>query len=84
MSSDEFLNYAINNRAEWERKGPAMVEQYVKNYEEQFGKREQKPEHQKPDEPSVTASLDDEISGSSTSNAIDAQGVSRDLLSDSN
>ena len=32
VSSDEFLNYALENRKEWELKGEQMVEQYLKNY----------------------------------------------------
>ena len=37
VSSDEFLNYALINRKEWEQKGEAMVQQYLKNFEEAFG-----------------------------------------------
>jgi hypothetical protein len=29
VSGDEYLNYAKNNRAEWESKGPAVVEEYI-------------------------------------------------------
>lgn len=32
VSSDEFLNYALINRKEWEQKGEQIVEQYLKNY----------------------------------------------------
>ncbi|CAB9528997.1 Receptor-type guanylate cyclase gcy [Seminavis robusta] len=32
VSSDEFLNYAIINRKEWELKGEEMVKQYQQNY----------------------------------------------------
>jgi hypothetical protein len=38
VSSDEYLNYALTNRKEWEKKGAAMVAQYLKNYEEKFGR----------------------------------------------
>mmetsp|Transcript_12222 Transcript_12222/g.35459 ORF Transcript_12222/g.35459 Transcript_12222/m.35459 type:complete len:96 (+) Transcript_12222:2-289(+) len=34
VSSDEFLDYAMQNRSEWERKGEAIVEQLA----EEFGK----------------------------------------------
>lgn len=34
VSSDEFLNYAISNRAEWEEKGEELVEQYIAAYKE--------------------------------------------------
>ncbi|CAB9498277.1 Receptor-type guanylate cyclase gcy [Seminavis robusta] len=37
VSSDEFLNYARTNRAEWEQKGEALVEQYLMNYKHKFG-----------------------------------------------
>jgi hypothetical protein len=29
VSSDEYLNYAIQNRNEWEKKGKAIVEEYM-------------------------------------------------------
>lgn len=32
VSSDEFLNYATNNRSEWESKGREIVEGYVEQY----------------------------------------------------
>ena len=32
VQSDEFLNYAIINRKEWEAKGEEMVAQYKKNF----------------------------------------------------
>ena len=35
VSSDEYLNYALANRTEWEKKGAELVEQYVKNYHDQ-------------------------------------------------
>jgi 3'5'-cyclic nucleotide phosphodiesterase len=31
VSSDEYLQYAMNNRTEWERKGEAVVSEYVQN-----------------------------------------------------
>jgi len=34
VSSDEYLNYAIMNRNEWEKKGRDMVASYVKKYKE--------------------------------------------------
>ncbi|CAB9511705.1 Receptor-type guanylate cyclase gcy [Seminavis robusta] len=37
VSSDEFLNYALTNRKEWEQKGQDMVQRYLKNYAEEFG-----------------------------------------------
>ena len=33
VASDEYLNYALANRAEWERKGREVVEGYMKRYE---------------------------------------------------
>ena len=33
VSSDEYLNYALQNRAEWEQKGRAVVEKYMSKYE---------------------------------------------------
>jgi class 3 adenylate cyclase len=41
VSSDECLNYAQANRAEWERKGKDIVERYLKVYKEQ----KPEPEH---------------------------------------
>ena len=38
VSSDEFLNYALINRKEWEAKGEDMVKTYLKNYQEQSEK----------------------------------------------
>ena len=32
VSSDEYLNYAVANRAEWERKGESILEGYMKKY----------------------------------------------------
>ena len=32
VASDEYLNYALANRAEWERKGREVVEGYMKRY----------------------------------------------------
>ena len=43
MSSDEFLNYALINRKEWEKKGEQMVKQYLINHEQMYGE-ETKPE----------------------------------------
>lgn len=37
VSSDEYLNYALINRKEWEQKGAQMVQQYLKNYEARYG-----------------------------------------------
>lgn len=37
VSSDEYLNYALHNRKEWETKGAEMVEQYLVNYEKKHG-----------------------------------------------
>ena len=37
VSSDEFLNYAMMNRQEWESKGAQMVQQYLKNYAAKYG-----------------------------------------------
>ncbi len=34
VSSDEYLNYAIQNRSEWEKKGREVVAGYVKKYKE--------------------------------------------------
>ncbi|CAB9521509.1 Receptor-type guanylate cyclase gcy [Seminavis robusta] len=62
VSSDEFLNYALENREEWARKGASMVAQYVKSYEEQYGKVDPMPQPLKPEESSVTASSDDNSS----------------------
>lgn len=41
VSSDEFLNYARLNRKEWEEKGEAIVEQYLKNVAGKFDSIEQ-------------------------------------------
>ena len=32
VSSDEYLNYAQENRREWERKGKEIVEKYIEKY----------------------------------------------------
>ncbi|GAX13385.1 3',5'-cyclic-nucleotide phosphodiesterase [Fistulifera solaris] len=32
VSSDEYLNYATNNRAEWEKKGEEIVQKFLKKY----------------------------------------------------
>jgi class 3 adenylate cyclase len=32
VSSDEYLNYACNNRKEWEKKGEAIVERFLEKY----------------------------------------------------
>jgi hypothetical protein len=32
VSSDEYLNYAKNNRSEWERKGQRAIERYMQKY----------------------------------------------------
>lgn len=37
VSSDEFLNYALINRKEWEKKGREMVARYLEKYDEEFG-----------------------------------------------
>jgi hypothetical protein len=36
VSSDEFLNYALINRKEWEQKGENMVKQYLEEYRASF------------------------------------------------
>jgi len=37
VSSDEFLNYAMINRKEWEQKGEAKVEEYLMNFANRYG-----------------------------------------------
>jgi class 3 adenylate cyclase len=37
VSSDEYLQYAISNRNEWEEKGQAMTEQFIKEVREEYG-----------------------------------------------
>jgi hypothetical protein len=32
VSSDEYLDYAMNNRNEWERKGKEAIKRYMKQY----------------------------------------------------
>ena len=32
VSSDEYLNYAMENRSEWEKKGEAIVKKYLDDY----------------------------------------------------
>lgn len=39
VSSDEYLNYAKNNRKEWMAKGPALVEEMVQKYRTQSSRR---------------------------------------------
>ena len=34
VSSDEYLNYALTNRSEWQQKGKSLVERYVENYQQ--------------------------------------------------
>ena len=38
VSSDELLSYAQVNRQEWEQKGQALVQEYLKNYADQHEK----------------------------------------------
>jgi hypothetical protein len=33
VSSDEYLNYAMHNREEWEAKGKEVVQQYLLEFE---------------------------------------------------
>ena len=33
VSSDEYLNYALANRREWEEKGEEIVQSYVESYQ---------------------------------------------------
>ena len=37
VSSAEYLQYAVENRAEWERKGEDVCKLMVHNYEELYG-----------------------------------------------
>ena len=37
VSSDEYLQYAISNRNEWEEKGQAMTAQIIKEVQEEYG-----------------------------------------------
>ena len=34
VASDEYLNYAEGNRAEWEKKGRGVVAEYLSKYEQ--------------------------------------------------
>jgi hypothetical protein len=34
VSSDEYLNYATENRREWETKGKDVVEQFIKEFDQ--------------------------------------------------
>lgn len=36
VSSDEYLNYALSNRAEWEEKGKQLVEGIAKSLEQEY------------------------------------------------
>lgn len=36
VSSDEYLNYAVINRKEWEKKGRRMVKEYLIKYKELY------------------------------------------------
>ena len=42
VSSDEYLNYATNNRNEWVRKGPEFVEEMIRSVKEEFDQRQNK------------------------------------------
>lgn len=37
VSSDEYLNYAEQNRKEWEEKGQERVKMYLKKFHEEYG-----------------------------------------------
>ena len=39
VSSDEYLNYALENRREWLNKGEAVVEGYLAKYKVEKGER---------------------------------------------
>jgi hypothetical protein len=36
VSSDEYLNYAENNRREWEAKGREVIESMIQNHQEEY------------------------------------------------
>jgi len=36
VSSDEYLNYAVRNRSEWEQRGEAMVADMIKKYDDKI------------------------------------------------
>lgn len=38
VAGDEYLNYAIENRNEWERKGKVVCENMMKNFKEKYPK----------------------------------------------
>lgn len=40
VSSDEYLNYAMINRKEWEQKGAQMVEKYLEDYKKSYESEE--------------------------------------------
>lgn len=44
VSSDEYLNYALINRREWERKGVQMVSGYIKKYEDEMNAKKEEDE----------------------------------------
>ena len=37
VSSDEFLNYAMNNRKDWVANGEQAIQKYLETYEERYG-----------------------------------------------
>jgi hypothetical protein len=37
VSSDEFLNYAINNRKEWASQGERAIKKYLETFEDRYG-----------------------------------------------
>ena len=41
VSSDEYLQYAMNNRAEWEQKGESIVKELVMNVKKSKGYQKQ-------------------------------------------
>ncbi|CAB9508616.1 Receptor-type guanylate cyclase gcy [Seminavis robusta] len=41
VASDEYLDYAMNNRAEWESKGPEQIEMYIQRYNAECAPKEQ-------------------------------------------
>jgi hypothetical protein len=40
VSSDEYLNYAMHNRNEWESKGQEVVQQYTEEFDDRCNARE--------------------------------------------
>jgi len=68
VSSDEYLNYAMMNREEWEKRGEEVVARFVEKYSQKTIKEGREGEEESEDSPTVASTLSDQDTSNEAKN----------------